>query len=205
MLKESGSLRILGGFTNGFRTFFTKNRCVKTLSDLKGLKIRVPKNPVMEAYWKAWGVSPYPVAWSEVFTAIQQGVIDAFDSPIDVILRMGFYQYIKHITLTHYTPQAAAFIVNNNWFKGLSKADRDLILKAAKDNDKWHYNWIKEDQKTIKQTLMEKHGITFCELEDEDVWKKKAKAVWPKLYRYVGGGKAWVDLTLQYKKTHKIK
>src|SRR5690606_1219237 len=111
VLEESGSVRIIGGFTNGFRKFFAKDRCVRTLADLKGLKIRMPKNPVMEELWHAWGVSTYPIAWSETFGAIQQGVVDAFDSPLDVILKMGFYKHIKYVTDTHYLPQAAFLIV----------------------------------------------------------------------------------------------
>jgi TRAP-type C4-dicarboxylate transport system substrate-binding protein len=175
------------------------------MGDLKGLKIRIPKNPVMEAMWNALGVSPYPVDWSETFTAVQQGVVDAFDSPLDVVLRMGFYQYIKYVVETHYSPQAAVLIVNSNWFNGLSKADQDLIKKAAADNDIWHYNWVNQDQATLKDTLIKKHGTTFCALQDENIWKEKCKAIWPKLFRYVGGGKEWVDATMEYKKTLTMK
>ena len=205
VLKESGSIRILGGFTNSFRTFFVKDRCVEKLEDLKGLKIRMPKNPVMEAMWAAWGVSTYPIAWSETFSAIQQGVVDAFDSPLDVVLRMGFYEYIKYITPTHYTPQAALSIINENWLKSLAPEDQDIIIRAEKDTDRWHYNWVKEDQVTLKETLIKEHGVTFCELQDEDVWKEKALATWPDLYKYVGGGKEWVETTLEYKKSHTMK
>lgn len=204
VLKESGSLLLMGGYTNGFRYFFTKNKCVRTLADLQGLKIRIPKNPVMEAMWKALGVSPYPVAWSETFTAIQQGVVDAFDSPLDTILRMGFYQDIKYVIETHYTPQAAVLIVNNTWFQGLSKEDQELIKQCAQQNDVTHYNYVKADQKQLKETLTKKHGTHFCTLTDENVWKEKCVAIWPSLYKYVGGGKAWVDATLEYKKTGKM-
>ena len=204
VIQETGSMFILGGFTNSFRLFFTKNKCVTKLADLQGLKIRIPKNPVMEKMWKAWGVSTYPVAWSETFTAIQQGVVDAFDSPMDVILRNGFYDDINYIIETHYTPQAAVLVVNLPWFNSLSKKDQELIRKTADENDRWHYNWVMEDQKTLKKTLMEKHGIKFCQLEDEDIWKEKAKAIWPELYKYVGGGEAWVQQTLEYKKTGKM-
>jgi TRAP-type transport system periplasmic protein len=205
VLKESGSLLLMGGFTNGFRLFFTKNKCVQTMADLKGLKIRIPKNPVMEAMWNALGVSPYPIDWSETFTAIQQGVADAFDSPLDTILRMGFYQDIKYVIDVHYSPQAAVLIVNNNWFQGLSKADQEIVSKAVRENDINHYNFVKQDQITLKETLEKKHGTKFCELKDEDVWKEKCIAIWPKLYRYIGGGKDWVDLTMEYKKTGVLK
>lgn len=204
VLKESGTIRVIGGFTNDFRKFFTKNKCVETLADLKGLKIRMPKNPVMEKMWGAWGVSTYPIAWSETFGALQQGVADAFDSPLDVIPKMGFYKVIHYITDTYYLPQAALLIVNDPWFQGLSQADRDLIIKTANENDQWHYNWVNKNQKAIRAELESKHGTKFCKLKDAAEWEKRARAIWPDLYHLVGGGKAWVDATLEYKKTGRL-
>ncbi|MBZ8135164.1 TRAP transporter substrate-binding protein [Afifella sp. IM 167] len=201
VLAESGSVQIIGGYTNSFRKLFTRNTCVETLGDLQGLKIRIPKNPVMEKMWAAWGVSTYPIAWSETFGAIQQGVVDAFDSPLDVIPRMGYYEHINYVIDTHYLPQAALLIVNKPWLDSLSQEDRDLIMKIADENDVWHYNWVKNDQETLKNNLISEHGTTFCELKDADEWKKKAQAIWPELYSLVGGGKDWVDTTLHYKET----
>ncbi|MGE0313161.1 MAG: TRAP transporter substrate-binding protein [Lautropia sp.] len=201
VLKESGSIRIIGGFTNDFRKFFTKNRCVETLGDLKGLKIRMPKNPVFEKMWGAWGVSTYPIAWSETFGAIQQGVADAFDSPLDVIPTMGFHKYIKYITDTAYLPQAALLIVNEKWFQGLAPADRALIMQTADRNDQWHYQWVASKQASIRAELESKHGTTFCTLKDAGEWERLARSTWPDLYGLVGGGKAWVDATLAYKQT----
>lgn len=204
VLAESGSVQIIGGYTNAFRNLFTKDRCVQTLDDLKGLKIRVPKNPVMERMWRAWGVSTYPIAWSETFGAIQQGVIDAFDSPLDVIPRMGFYEHINYVIDTNYLPQAALLIVNKPWFDRLPEKDRALILKIADANDEWHYNWVKQDQESLKKSLIEQRGTKFCELEDAAEWEKKAKAIWPDIYSLVGGGEDWVNATLEYKKTGKL-
>lgn len=201
VLKESGTVRIIGGFTNDFRKLFTKDKCVETLADLKGLKIRMPKNPVMEQLWGAWGVSTYPIAWSETFGAIQQGVVDAFDSPLDVIPKMGFYKHIKYVIDTHYLPQAALLIVNERWFQGLPQSDRELIMKTAAENDQWHYEWVGSQQKTMRADLESKHGTKFCTLKDADEWEKRARSTWPALYGLVGGGKEWVDATLAYKRT----
>lgn len=204
VLKESGTVRIIGGFTNDFRKFFTKDRCVQTLADLQGLKIRMPKNPVMDQIWKAWGVSTYPISWSETFGAIQQGVVDAFDSPLDVIPSMGFHKHIKYVIDTKYLPQAALLIVNERWWQSLSQADRDLLMKAANENDVWHYNWVNNRQAEIRKELETQHGTKFCELKDGAEWEKKARATWPELYSLVGGGKDWVDATLAYQKTGKM-
>ncbi len=204
VLAESGTIRILGAFTNDFRKLFTKNKCVQTLADLQGLKIRMPKNPVMEKLWGAWGVSTYPIAWSETFGAIQQGVVDAFDSPLDVIPKMGFHQHIKYVIDTYYLPQAALLIVNERWFQKLSPADRDLLQKVARANDDWHYQWVNAQQASIRAELESKHGTRFCALKDAGEWESRARSTWPELYSLVGGGKEWVDATIKYKETGKL-
>lgn len=204
VLAESGSLRIVGGYTNSFRSLFAKNKCISNIGDLQGLKIRAPKNPVMTAMWESWGVSTYPIAWGETFGAIAQGVVDSFDSPTDVVLKMGFHEHIKFITEATYLPLAAVVVVNNDFFSGLSEADRQIILKSAAETDISHAAYVKGAGAAVKKTLIEKHGVTFCELTDPEVWAEKARGTWPKLYSLVGGGKEWVDATLNYKKSGKI-
>ena len=201
VLGESGSLRIIGGFTNSFRSLFAKDKCISTIGDLQGLKIRAPKNPVMTAMWESWDVSTYPIAWGETFGAVATGVVDSFDSPTDVVLNMGFHEHIKYITEATYLPLAAVVVVNNDFFNSLSEEDQKLILEAAEEVDVAHAEYVKENGARVRKALTEDHGVTFCELEDPEVWAEKARGAWPQLYELVGGGKDWVDTTVRYKET----
>ena len=201
VLAESGSLRVVGGFTNSFRSLFAKDKCISTIEDLQGLKIRAPKNPVMTAMWESWGVSTYPIAWGETFGAIATGVVDSFDSPTDVILNMGFHEHIKYVTEATYLPLAAVVIINNDFMNGLSPDDQKIILDAAEATDVSHAQYVAENGARVRKALTEDHGVTFCELKDAEKWAEKARGAWPKLYELVGGGKDWVDMTLHYKET----
>lgn len=201
LLAESGSLRMIGGFTNSFRSLFAKDKCISTIDDLQGLKIRAPKNPVMTAMWDSWGVSTYPIAWGETFGAIATGVVDSFDSPTDVVLNMGFHEHIKYITEATYLPLAAVVIINTDFMNSLSEADQQIILKSAEEVDVSHAAYVAENGSRVRKALTEDHGVTFCELEDPDVWAEKARGAWPQLYKLVGGGKDWVDMTVRYKET----
>ncbi|MCW2309669.1 TRAP transporter substrate-binding protein [Rhodobium gokarnense] len=205
VLDESGSLKVVGGYTNSFRSLFAKDKCIDELADLQGLKIRAPKNPVMTAMWDAWGVSTYPIAWSETYGAVAQGVVDAFDSPTDVILKMGFYEHIKYITEATYLPMAGVVIANNDWLEGLDEADRTVILKAADEADKAHAAWVKKVGAEVRGALKDDHGVTFCELKDPEEWQSRARGAWPELYKLVGGGKDWVDATVTYLETGEVK
>ncbi|WP_422026547.1 TRAP transporter substrate-binding protein [Roseovarius sp.] len=198
---ESGTLRIVGGFTNAFRSLFAKDQCIDSIDDLQGLKIRAPKNPVMTAMWESWGVSTYPIAWGETFGAVATGVVDSFDSPTDVVLNMGFHEHIKYITEATYLPLAAVVIVNEPAFQALSPEDQEIILTSADETDVLHAEHVKQNQAKVRETLTNDHGVTFCELEDPEVWADRARGAWPQLYDLVGGGKEWVDMTLTYKET----
>ncbi|MCP5152575.1 MAG: TRAP transporter substrate-binding protein [Ectothiorhodospiraceae bacterium] len=201
VVAESGSLRVVGGYTNSFRSMFAKDRCISKVSDLQGLKFRAPKNPVMTAMWEAWGISTYPIAWGETFGAIASGVVDAFDSPTDVILKMGFHEHIKYVTEASYLPLAAVVIANGDWFGGLSEADRAIILRSAGETDVAHAEWVKKVGAEVREALKSQHGVKFCELENTDEWRDRARGAWPKLYELVGGGKDWVDATARYVQT----
>ena len=201
VLAESGSLRVVGGFTNSFRSLFAKDQCIDTIDDLQGLKIRAPKNPVMTAMWDSWGVSTYPIAWGETFGAISTGVVDSFDSPTDVILNMGFHEHIKYVTEATYLPLAAVVVINEPFFQGLSAEDQAVLLKSADEVDAAHADYVAENKARVRKALTEDHGVTFCELQDPEVWAEKAQGAWPELYELVGGGKDWVDMTLRYKDT----
>ena len=204
VLAESGSLRVVGGFTNSFRSILAKNQCIDTIDDLQGLKIRAPKNPVMTAMWDSWGVSTYPIAWGETFGAVATGVVDSFDSPTDVVLDMGFHEHIKYVTEASYLPMAGVVIVNNDIFSGLSEADQAVILKSADEVDQSHAAHVAKNAERVRKELSEKHGVTFCELKDPEAWKEKAQGAWPKLFELVGGGEEWVEETRHYKETGKL-
>jgi tripartite ATP-independent transporter DctP family solute receptor len=96
-IRDAG-VRLLGWAYSGFRVLTNSKRPVRTLKDLKGLVIRVPKNAIMIASYKSWGVNPTPMAWDETFTALQQKVVDGQDNPYITNYVMKFYEVQKYIT-----------------------------------------------------------------------------------------------------------
>lgn len=200
ILKESGRLRMLGAGTNGFRLLFSKPRPVTSLTDLKGLKLRLPPSPVLQRTWEAWGAAAYPIAWSETFTAIQQGVADAYESPLDTLLKSGFYPYTKHVTenLT-YSAQSFLLLVNEKWFSKLSPEDQKLLREATAANDIGHFAWVKEQQEQTKKNL-ESKGVTFYSASDAAQWRDIAIKLWPEFAK-ICGGEEWVNMVIQFKQT----
>jgi tripartite ATP-independent transporter DctP family solute receptor len=133
---ESKGFKALAWGENGFRHMTTAKRPINVPEDLKGLKIRTMENPVHIQAYKALGMNPTPMAFSELFTAMQQGTVDGQENPLSVITSAKFDQVQKHLTLTGHVYSPAVFLMNKATFDKLSEADRQIFLEAAKEGAK---------------------------------------------------------------------
>lgn len=106
---------------------------VKTLADLKGLKIRVPTEDTYVKTWQALGASPTPMALSEVYTALQQKVIEGVEQPINVMLEESWTDVCKYLTMTYHAAEPFGIIVWNPTYQKLSVDNRQIIDLAAQD------------------------------------------------------------------------
>ena len=127
--EETGNL-IIGTFTSGFRSV-TANKPVRKPADMVGLKIRVPDAPAFTAMPKAAGASPTPIAFSEVYLALQQKVVDAQENPLETTYNMKFYEVSPYISLTEHMMEPAHIIVSSALWNKLSDADKALFKEVG--------------------------------------------------------------------------
>lgn len=186
-VRDAG-VRIVGWTFTGFRVLTNSKKPVKTLADLKGLKIRVPKNEIMIASYQAWGINPTPMAWSETFTALQQRVVDGQDNPYITVHSMKFNEVQKYITNIRYVFSLEPIIVGEATFKKQPADVQKAILDAGAEATEHSYKWLLETEAKIKKELMAK-GMEITDPADgEKEWISKATtAVWPKFYASIGG------------------
>lgn len=197
ILKESG-LRVLGYLTTGFRMITNSKKCINKIGDMDGLKIRVPKDAIMLKTFEAWGVNPITMAWPEVFTGLQQGVIDGQINSYITNYAASFHEVQKYITPLSAIPWIAPILISEKGFSRLEPQIQEALLKAAKEAALLEQDWGVAKEKEFQEILVDK-GMVMCALEDKDIWKEKARAIWPKLYDKVGG-KELADQALQYLK-----
>ena len=124
---------ILGYQENGFRHVTNNKRPIKSPADLKGLKIRTMENPMHIAYFKALGANPTPMSWGELYTALQQGTVDAQENPYAMIDDGKFYEVQKYVSETGHVFSFGVLIANKKFIDKLPADLRTLVLKAAKD------------------------------------------------------------------------
>lgn len=192
---RDANVRIIGWAFSGFRVLTNSSRPVKSLADLKGLVIRVPKNQVMIETYKAWGVNPSPLAWSETFTALQQKVVDGQDNPYITVSAMKFNEVQKYITPIHYLFSLEPLVIGEDLFKRQKDEVKQAILAAGQEATAHSFQFLKDSEERIKKELTDK-GMEITPLtEGEQPWIDAATSkVWPEFYDTVGG-KDKVDAT----------
>ena len=147
MLKafDSKGFKALAWAENGVRHMTNSKRAVSAPEDLKGLKMRTMENPVHVAAYKGFGIITTPMAFPEVFTALQQGTVDGQENPLSVIMAAKFDQVQKHLSLTGHVYSPCIFLMNKAAFDKLSPADQQVFLEAAKEATKANRARVDED------------------------------------------------------------
>jgi len=195
LIKEAG-VRPLGWSYSNFRVLTNSKKPVKNLADLKGLKIRVPKNPIMIETWKALGAEPIPMAWPETFTALQQRVVDGQDNPHITNYTMKFYEVQNYSSECHYLFSLQPLVMGEAFFNSLSPEDQALFTRAGIEAQQYNLLFSVTKSEEARQNMMKK-GVEYMEIDDEDQWSKIAmEKVWPMFYDSVGG-KEEVDKALK--------
>lgn len=163
---DSKGFKALVWAENGFRHMTNSKRDVKEPADLKGLKMRTMENPVHIAAYKGFGIITTPMAFPEVFTALQQGTVDGQENPLPVIISAKFDQVQKHLSLTGHVYSPCILVMNKGTFDKLAPADQQAFLDAAKEAAKANRARVDEDDAKGVADLRAK-GMTVIDNVDK--------------------------------------
>ena len=193
-IAKQSRTRPLSWLVGGYRIITNSKKPINTMADLKGLKIRVPAVELQLAAFRSWGVEPHPLAWSETFNGLQQGVVDGQENPHAINRDQKFWEVQKYITNIHYMLWVGPMLVSDPWFRKLDPQTKALVEKAAKEAAAYEWKWSAEqDEIALKECLA--RGMVINDVSDEPAWTEAARSVWPQFYDKVGG-KAVVDEAL---------
>ncbi|MEJ5377368.1 MAG: TRAP transporter substrate-binding protein [bacterium] len=169
---EKANLKGLAFWENGFRHLTNSKVPVKKVEDAKGLKIRTMENKVHLAAWKAAGLNPTPMAFGEVFTALQQKVIDGQENPVAVIYSSKFWDAgQKYLSLTGHVYSPAILMMSKKVFDSMPKEDQELFMKTALEVGKFQRKLNRDDEeRKIKE--MEAKGVQVIRDVDKESFRK---------------------------------
>lgn len=160
---NKAQVRPIAHFARGPRNL-TSNRAITSPSELDGLKMRVPNVPLFVDVWKSLGASPTPMAFSEVFTSLQNGVIGAQENPLALIRSANFNEVQSHVNQTeHVRSWIYLTIAESTWAK-LSEADQAAVMEAADAAQAYERGLLLESL-AEDQAYLESKGMTFVEVD----------------------------------------
>lgn len=173
----------------------TSKKPITNLEELKDLKMRVPNVPLFIKAWKAAGASPQALDFNEVFTGLQQGVIDAQENPVDLIYSGSLYEVQKYVNVTEHVNGWVYVLVGVDQFEALSEDMQTAVLEAAEEAQEYSDQLFIEE--TVKyKNLLEEEGMEFIETDKaaiknlmEPAIKESLNEEQLKLYEKIGNVK----------------
>lgn len=156
---EDNGIKYMAYWENGFRHLTNSKRAVKTVTDLKGLKIRVMQSPVQIALWGALGSDPTPITWAELFTALQQGTVDGQENPTILIRDSKFDEVQKYMTLTGHVYDPCAVMFSMKSLEEISPEYKQIIFDTAKEVREYQVKYSEESEGKALEELEQKGFI----------------------------------------------
>lgn len=193
-LKKKG-ITGLAWFENGFRQVTNSRLPIEKPEDLKGLKIRTMENPIHVAFFKELGVDPTPMAFGEVFSALEQKVVDGQENPVAAVLTAKFYEVQKYLAMTGHVYTAVPLMVRSDLFQSFTPEQQKVILNAAREASIYERKLLADQEQTGIDELKKK-GMTISFPD-----RKKLKDATAPIYKKFEGtiGKDLIQRILETK------
>lgn len=176
----------------GFKHFSSSKQPIVNPEDAKGLKFRIQSSKVLEAQFKAVGGNPQILPFSEVYSALQQGVVDATENPLSNLYTKKFHEVQSSVTLSNHGYLGYLVVMNQQFFNKLPKDLQEHVKTAMKEATELERRETAiEDAKIIdalRKYAKDSGRLEIYELNDEQVanWRKVMETVYPQFYKVIG-------------------
>lgn len=185
-LSEVG-IKGLGYWENGFRHLMNSKHPVETVADMKGIKMRTLESQQQIKAWNATGANSTPIAFTELFTALQQGTVDGAEAPLALMYAMKYQDVQDYLTLTGHMYSPWAVIINQDFFASLPE-DLQKVVEDAVIETRGHNRQLSADDEAASLELLKEAGMVEVELSDEekDEFKEAMSVVYPEISELAG-------------------
>lgn len=175
---EPAGFKLLGASFLGFRAT-TSNFKITSPADLKGMKIRTMENKYHMAFWRELGANPTPIPFNELYTSLQQGVVDGQENPLELIYAQKFYEQQKFVIHTRHLPQTLIWIMNKDFYDKLSEDLKAVVNGAAVAAMEAAHEFAFGGMDRVSKEL-EGLGVTIVDLspEEVEVFANKSTSTW---------------------------
>lgn len=174
-------LRPICAYENGLRVISTTNKKIETLADLKGLKMRVPEAPISIAIFDALGCNTTPISFNELYSALQQGVVDGQENGYPTIDSNKYYEVQKYIAETYHMWGSNILFVSDQFYQTLSADQQALLDECLVESGNYQRSLYREMQDENKQHLIDNGvEITYPDMQE---WREATQIVYEDFYQ----------------------
>lgn len=188
---EKKGLKVLAVWENGVRHITNNKRPIKVPDDLKGIKLRVPEGKWRVKMFQDYGANPSPMKFSELFTALQTGVMDGQENPFTQIYSAKLHEVQKYLSLSGHVYTPAYLTVGARKYNALPEDVRKVLEETAKETQTYVYETAAKDEAELLGKLKQS-GIQVNEV-DKDAFIAASKAIYEEFGKEVAGAKALID------------
>lgn len=171
LLVANGNLRLVGLSVRNPRNLTSKVP-VMTPEDVRGVRLRLPEIAPWVAIWSEIGALPSPIAWPEVYTSLQTGVIDMQENPVDFIYTGRLYEVQDYVNRTEHVHSFFHWLMNEDFYAGLSDEDREIVQEAIDEAIAWGDDLVRDGEDAAWQALQDQ-GMEVVET-DVDAFREAA-------------------------------
>lgn len=159
-LLDKAKVRTLAIYDTTFRKVFTKPKPINSLADMKGLKIRVPEAQAYIRCMQLLGANPTPVAWGELYTSLETGVVQGFENKCEAAFNAKLHEQTKFAAYTGHIFVLNPLMISERWLSAQPKDVQQAVLDAAKESMAWQRAEAPASEKAYEQKMKDA-GVTF--------------------------------------------
>lgn len=167
---DEGGFEGLGFWPGGYKLFTTNGTEIHSPADLNGLKMRVMESPLLIDQYEHWDASAIPVPYAEVYNALQQGIVDGQENPLQTIFLNKYYEVQSNVIESYHGTMTYLLMANQGWFDGLPEKTQNLIIEAEKEGRMLAREDLKKTENDFRQKIIDS-GVDYYELTDEEIQK----------------------------------
>lgn len=192
---EANGVKGVAIYEDGFK-HFTCNKPIAKLEDFKGKKFRTMESPIIMEQFKSLGANPTPIDFSELYNALQQGVVDGQENPLVTITNMKFYEVQKNVILSSHAYLGHVLLFSKSWFESLPQDLQQILLETGRELATWERNLVVEEEESYLKTIKD-FGANVTELSEAE--KARMQEATKPVYQIAESiiGKDLIDKALQ--------
>lgn len=180
---ESARFKGLGYWPGGYKLFTTNNQMINSPEDLNGLTMRVMESQPLIRQYAHWGGNAIPVPYAEVYNALQQGIVDGQENPLQTIYLNNYYEVQDYVIESHHGSMTYILMANLDWFESLDEETQELIIQAEEEGRNEARESLEETEDQYREDLIAS-GVNYHELTQEeiDVFRDASRELWEEIY-----------------------